>query len=263
MTSKTSLFIDESGKPDLDKPTYRHFLLTSIIVPETELSTISGYFSYIKRKYTLPINKPFHTYELLEKPNTKLEPEKAKDFVMSMCEFIETCPIEIFLIHTDKGKFQKKYKELSLEKKGIVYFLSAYKQFQLFTDYLKRQNALGNIYADSRYNQDRDILDAYLKLMDRELKGGFTNPYGEKSQKLLTTLTFANKFSLTPGLELADFISFTAFAKIQSKINQFKDIKLTKGWNTIKNKLVKGKIYSINPKLIKQFSWQHGSLQEK
>lgn len=261
MNNKILLFLDESGKPDLDDHTYRHFLLTGVLIPESEQEIVSGYFSYIKRKYSLPLNKPFHTYELLENPKTKLGNEDVKNFVMSMSEFLKTCPIQVFFIHTDKYKFQKKFKkELEITKntirnnnKGTIYFLSSYKQFQLFTNYLKKRNATGNIYADSRYNQDRDILDAYLKIRDRQLKGGKINLYGERSQKLLTSLTFANKFSLTGGLELTDFISFTTFAKIQRKLTQFNDLKLYKSWEAINSKLVGGKMYYINPALIRQF----------
>lgn len=259
--NKLILFIDESGKPDFDDVNYRHFLLTGVVIPEAEFEIVTGYFSYIKRKYNLPFEKPFHTYQLLEEPNSKLHISGGRSFVKSMSEFIEACPINIFLAHTDKIIFQKKFKtelakttKIREENKGIVYFLSAYKLFQLFIDNLKKEKATGSVCADSRYNQDRDLLDAFLKIRDKHFKGGITNPYAEKSKQLLTSITFANKFSLSGGLELTDFISFVMFAKIQRKLSQFDNVGLKEAVRAIESKLVsKRKMFGISKILINQF----------
>ena len=262
INNKLILFIDESGKPDFDDFTYRHFLLVGVIIPESELDIVSGYFFYIKRKYNLPLGKPFHTYQLLEEPASKLPMSEGKSFVKSMSEFIETCPIKIFLVHTDKITFQKRYKneliktvKIRSRNKGIVYFLSAYKLFQLFIDNLKKEKSTGSVCADSRYNQDRDLLDAFLKIRDAQFKGGVINPYAEKSKQRLTSITFANKFSLSGGLELTDFISFVIFAKTQRKLTQFDNVSLREALRAIEAKLIsKRKMYGISERLIHQFS---------
>jgi len=224
MNTKHVLFVDESGKPDFDDHVYRHFLLVGVIIPESEIGTVSGYFSYIKRKFNMPLESPFHTYQLLEEPNTKLPTLQAKSFVKSMSEFIETCPFQIIPVHTDKIIFQRKYRielaktiKIRFNNKGILYYFSSYKLFQLFIDSLRKSKICGSVCADSRYNQDRDLLDAFLKIRDRQFKRGMLNPYADHAKKLLTSITFANKFTLNSGLELTDFISFIIFYENSTK----------------------------------------------
>lgn len=151
---KDILLVDESGKPDFKDPTFRHFLLAGVMIPESELRIVSGYFSYIKRKHKLRLDEPFHTYDLLENPTTKMPTQQARQFVTSMTDFISTCPINVFLIHTDKVRFQEKFRsELTKTMKirpnntGIIYFLSTYKLFQLFIDLLHSKKTSGYVYA--------------------------------------------------------------------------------------------------------------------
>lgn len=107
---------------------------------------------------------------------------------------------------------------------------------------------------DSRYNQDRDLLDAFLKIRDSEFKGGIINPYAEKAKRLLTSITFANKFFLNAGLELTDFVSFAMFVKIQRHITKFDHINLRVSIDAIEEKFIsKKKMYGISKRLVHQF----------
>lgn len=116
---KYTLFIDESGKPDLDDLTYKNFILTGIAIPKSDLLSIETYLSFIKQKYKLP-NKPLHSYDLFENPfaKVKLSSSQAREFVISLSEFISLIPIDIFLCNTNKKSFIDKYQVMGDDLKG-------------------------------------------------------------------------------------------------------------------------------------------------
>ncbi len=240
---RKTIFIDESGIADLTDYTYRNFVLTSVTVDNSELETIYGYFSLIKRKYGLTLDEPFHTYDLLENPAKRLSPEQGKLFIRSMVEFIELVPMEITAIFVDKVKFRKIFSVDSddlrgsrdnKEKRGIIYYLAALKQLQLFTDKLSETGSIGYIHADSRTYQDRDLLEAFLHIKQKLLRGNLNNLYYSEAKRRLVSITFADKEALSNGIQLADFASFIIFAYLQKQISLFDDIKLRTIWRKIK-----------------------------
>ena len=54
--TKSTLFIDESGKSSLADQNNRPFLLTGVILDNQEIQTVEGYFNYIKLKFGLSTN---------------------------------------------------------------------------------------------------------------------------------------------------------------------------------------------------------------
>ncbi len=241
-----TLFIDESGVADLTDYKYRKFLLLSVSVKNKELSTLEGYFSLIKRKYGLKASVPFHTYDLLEDPETKLSATQGKKFISSMEEFIRIVPLNITGIYTNKVKFRDKYKitegtlkgsRENKEKRGLIYKLSALKHLQLFSDELCISKDIGYIRADSRTYQDRELLDAFLYLKQEYRHGGIRNPYYDKSRQCLVSITFAGKSALSSGIELADFISFVIFNHLERRMVKFKNISLGNVWRRLKSQI--------------------------
>ena len=208
MNTQMTSFIDESGDGDLTDYKYKNFVLTSVTVNNSELDTIYGYFSLIKRKYGLSDTAPFHSYDLLENPSTRFSSVRAKSFIKSMCEFIELVPMNIVAIHTNKVSFRKQFKieETDLkgskenkERRGLIYYLSGLNQLQIFTNYLKAENGVGYIHADSRTYQDRDLLDAFLHIKQKTIRGGLPNTYYDLAKRSLVSITFADKGALSNG----------------------------------------------------------------
>lgn len=251
--SRYSLFIDESGLADLTDHKYTHFLLTSIAIPNSELDEVSGYFTFIKRKYNLSTDVPFHTYELLE-GSKKMNPSKAQQFVDSMCEFIELTPLKVWAVHTNKKFFRKEFRitssdlkgsQKAKEKRGVIYYLSALKQLELFTEFLEDKEKLGFIHVDSRTYQDMELLKSFWAIKQEKRKGGKNNPYFQPSRKRLVSLTFAEKRALSSGVEIADFISFILFARTCRRMSSFKEIQLNTVWETIQQKTTCGDLMGI------------------
>lgn len=251
---KVTNFIDESGIGDLTDYKYKNFVLTSVIVSNSELETIYGYFSLIKRKYCLPEQTPFHTYDLLENPTTRLSSAQGKSFIKSMCEFIELVPMNITAIYTNKETFRKQFKirdvdlkgsKENKEKRGLVYYLSALNQLQMFTDHLKTINAVGYIHADSRTYQDRDLLDAFLHIKQKNVRSGILNSHYDFAKKCLVSITFADKGALSNGIQLADFTSFIIFAHLSRKMNSYKEVGLNQAWSKLKPRIKMHNLVSL------------------
>lgn len=241
MDNLIHLFIDESGKPELLDLNYRYFILTGIEISDEELETISGYFSFIKRKYNLPKNTPFHTYDLLENSSSslKLSENEIKFFIKSMHEFLELIPLNASVIITDKKTFRKKFRIEDKNLKGspenkkrnaIIYFISSLYLLSEFSRHIEKENLLGAIHADSRKYSDNQLLKAFLDIKEPNLKG--LPNFLPSTAKRLCSIEFADKTALSAGLELADFISFTIFACKQKRLHK---LHLEKIWKLIKN----------------------------
>lgn len=258
MSNIVNLFIDESGKPDLLDKKYKNFILTGITIPNTELDIASGYFSFIKRKYNLPESIPFHTYDLLENPNSKylFTEAQSKMFVRSMIEFLELVQFKIVIIRTNKPVFIKKYRireemlkgsQENKKRNGIVYLLSALTIFEKFALDLENGDENGTIHADSRKYLDNQLLKAFIDIKEPMLKGRNPNLSAVAARRLCS-IEFADKTALSSGLELADFISYVAFAKLERKLARFR---LQRVWKLIKSKLEGGDFITLKDLLIR------------
>jgi len=253
-----NLFIDESGKSLLTDKKYQDFILTGLAIPNTELAIISGYFSFIKRKYKLMENIPFHTYDLLENSNSSvaLNKTETKLFLSSMKEFLELIPFNIFIIHTNKVKFLKQYKitEVMLkgskenkERNGIIYSLSSLTLLEYFARYLEKDNQYGQVHADSRKYLDSQLLKAFLDIKEPNLRGNIKNNNSNYAKRLCS-IEFAEKSALSSGIELADFVSYVVFAKLRKQLTK---LHLEKIWKIIEEKPLK--IVNLKEELVKRY----------
>jgi hypothetical protein len=91
----STLFIDESGKSSLAVKMDEPFILTGVILDDSKIATIEGFFRYIKRKLGVPIDKPFHSYDLFESEISKITTSKAKKTCSQSCR--------VFITNTDQG----------------------------------------------------------------------------------------------------------------------------------------------------------------
>ena len=260
MNETISLFIDESGKPDLTDAKYRHFILTGISISSSEFEIVSGYFSFIKKKYGLPEEFPFHTYNLLEDPSspTKLSESQTVTFVKTMREFIETIPLGITIVSTDKMEFIRRYHLSTTMLKGppenkernrIIYKLSSLVMFEKFANLLESKDKLGTIHTDSRKYLDTEPLKSFLDIKEPILKGNKTNPVAVAAGRLCS-IEFADKSALSAGLELADFVSFVAFARLQRKLRRFR---LERVWRLIQTKLEGKDFIDLKEEMVKRY----------
>jgi len=246
------LFIDESGKAELTDNKYQNFLLTGIWLTTKDLATTSGYFSFIKRRYGLPLDVPFHTYDLIEDPKKKLSAVQIPKFVNSMAEFIETVPFNSFLILTKKTKFIKDFKidvkNLESLNNRIIYRLSLMYLLQEFSLNLEKNNLNSAIHVDSRKYLDTELIKAYNDIKEKTYKG--TKNEIVEAAKRLCSIEFASKTALSSGLELADFISFVAYSGIERRLSE---LGMSKVWKVIKIKFKQNPISKLPVSFAEQF----------
>jgi hypothetical protein len=103
----STLFIDESGKSSLAVKMDEPFILTGVILDDSEIATIEGFFRYIKLKLGVPIDKPFHSYDLFESEISKITTSKAKKLVRSLAEYLSLIPIKVMIVSIDKDLFKR------------------------------------------------------------------------------------------------------------------------------------------------------------
>lgn len=235
------LYVDESGIANLLDMSYKHFLLTGVIISAEESDNIDGYFNFIKRKYGLSTEEPFHSFEILEDDTSgiKLKPSAAKTFLASVTELIKIAPIRVKVIHSKKKSFRKmdglkteenfKYSKYNKKKADIIYTLSATKLFYWFAEFLEEQDAQGYVIVDSRKGLDIHLLEAYNNSKEQtQRRTREESLLADVAKIRLNSITFSEKNTLTGGLELVDLISFAFFHRfdIERKLKDYMKIGL-------------------------------------
>lgn len=263
MNDLLHLFIDESGKAELLNRKYSDFILTGVLIGNSELAIISGYFSFIKRKYKLPEQFPFHTYDLLENPNSpyKLQTRQISMFVQSMQEFLQLTPLAIYVVHVHKPSFMMMHiiteKDLkgsqeNKQRNGILYYLASIVMISRVAKRLELQNAQCAMHVDSRKYLDNQLLKAFIDIKEPTLKtkdGSQQNAIVEVAKRLCF-IEFANKTALSAGLEVADFVSYVTFAHIR---NQATRLHVDTLWPYIQRKFVGKKCIAISKALGRRY----------
>lgn len=136
----------------------------------------------------------------------------------------------------------------------MLYKLSSLYQMEYFTEFLEERDGYGGVYADSRTYQDRELLEAFLGIKQKKKKGSRKNPYYKQAKKRLNSITFASKNRFSSGIQLADFVSFVTFAHFNRKMNSFKDIRLRKVWEKIKEEArINNLVDELGKKEIKRY----------
>ena len=102
---KKKLFLDESGKASLISDD--NFILTGVVVEQRYKTVVEGYFNFIKGKYHIDINKPYHSYHIYEHPHTRLSDSNLKKLSFELSDFISNIPVDIKIIEVNKKIFYK------------------------------------------------------------------------------------------------------------------------------------------------------------
>lgn len=263
MSDFQHLFIDESGKSELRNTSYKDFILTGVLIGNSELPIISGYFSFIKRKYKLAQNVPYHSYHLLEDPHSpyRLKTRQIPMFMESMKEFLQLIPLTIYIIHTDKDEFRRVHKisqtdlvgsQENKNRNGVLYYLSSLEMFSRVVRRLEILQAQCGIHTDSRKYLDAQLLKAFIDIKEQTFHARNGNQPNNTSDiaSRLCSIEFANKTALSAGLELTDFVSYVVFASIRG---QLKRLHVDRVWPCIQRKLVNKKLIGIKTSLSKLY----------
>lgn len=255
-----TLFLDESGKSSLAEKENEPFLLTGVILEQEEISPVQGFFNYIKLKYKIDTNKPFHSYHIFEDPREKLHPNKTKYLIESLADFLSIIPIRVNILSVDKSEFKKALGVLNnedfkgsserKEMKGFPYRIMSAWMFKWFGYYLKKNNSIGQIITDSRRGGDEQLLRSLNLCKDPN------SPLDGKISELIkdrcNAICFAEKNFLSGGLEITDLISYIAFSQMKKESNIY-TAKLKHVWLKIKNRLKDRKVCKISSEEIKNF----------
>lgn len=257
----STLFIDESGKSSLAEKANEPFLLTGVILDEEDVKTAEGFFTYIKRKYEINTDKPFHSYDLFENPDTKISYVKSRPLLKTIADFISLIPIKIQIISIDKKLFKDslgiktdedfKYSSDRKEMKEFPYRIMSAHLYVWFAGYLKTSENIGEILVDARRGGDYQLIKSLNLCKDPSA------PIDKDASQLIkekcNAICFAEKNFLSGGLEITDLISFTAFFHARRTMSSMNETGLPFVWKDIKNKLPSNKLTKLNKREIRKF----------
>jgi len=240
--NKATLFVDESGKASLADLNQSRFVLTGVILDNTEIQVVEGFFNYIKLKFKITSKEGFHSYDIFEDPKTKLTNSDLYELSKYIADFLSLIPIKIHIAVIDKGKFSKALGVKTIEDfkgtaerkemKDYPYRVSATYIFAKFGEYLINQDSVGEIIADSRKGGDHQL----LKTLDlcKENVVPLTGDYHKAIKERISAICFAEKGFLSGGLEITDIVSYTTFNKVIRKLSSMADSGIDKIWEQIR-----------------------------
>ncbi|NTU47059.1 DUF3800 domain-containing protein [Candidatus Roizmanbacteria bacterium] len=165
---KSKLFIDESGKASLKSS--ETFILTGVILEQRYKTVVEGYFNFIKRKYGINSNKPFHSYDIYEHPTKRLLDADLRKLSQEVADFISNIPVEIKIIGINKKRLCKalglrsfdSLKTLSPQKAALLkespYIITFSYLLEWFSMHLvPTRDIIGEIVAESRRAADKNL----------------------------------------------------------------------------------------------------------
>jgi len=258
MKKCSTLFIDESGKSSLAEEENQPFILTGVILGDSEIPAVEGFFNYIKRKNGIDPDKPFHSYHIFEHPRTKISPTQAKVLSNTLAEYISLIPIEINVVVINKNEFKSalgikskddfKGTRERKEMRQYPYRVMASYLFGWFGKELETSKSIGQIIADSRKASDHELLKT-LHLCKEGLIP-YNIGYKEAVKDKITAICFAEKGFLSGGLEITDLISYVTFFKARRLLHTVNNLGIDNIWNQIA-KL--GKFRKIDEIMVRRF----------
>lgn len=261
MQKHSTLFVDESGKSSLIEKTNEPFILTGVILDEEDIKTVEGFFNYIKKKYQIDSNAPFHSYDLFENQQSKMSDAKAKKLLATIADFISLIPIRIAILAIDKSIFKASlgvksdddFKGTSDRKsmREFPYQIMSAKLFSWFSEYLNTSSNIGEIIVDARVGGDQQLLYALNKC--KNPNGPLDNSISKLIKEKCNAICFAEKHFFSGGLEITDLISYAAFFHARKKMNSMYHIKLQVVWKEIRKKIRDNSLKVLGRREIKKF----------
>ena len=259
MKNTATLFIDESGKASLAEKKNEPFLITGVIINNDDIQTVEGFFNYIKRKYQLPLGKPFHSYDIYENPKTKLSPSLANPLSGTLADYISLIPIQTTTVVIDKEEFKKALGVTSMddfkgdskrkEMKDYPYRVMVSYLFAVFGFYPDQNNYIGQIIADSRRGADYHVLKT-LSLCKEGIVPFKEIIVKKAVRERISAICFAEKGFMSGGLEITDLISYVSFFRARRLISSQKDIGIDLIWDKIREN---SKYVELRERAIRRF----------
>lgn len=262
MKNLSTLYIDESGKSSLLEKAEEPFILTGVILDEEEKSPIEGFFNYIKLKYNIDPDIPFHGYDIFENPKSRLNDTQLASLAEKLADFISLIPIKVHIATINKKQFKSvlgitsdndfKGSKERKEMAEYPYRICACILFKWFAKSLRSNSSIGEIIVDARRGGDYQLIKTLYA--SKELNNGYMD--AESAQLIAdkcTAICFAEKQFLSGGLELTDLISYTAFFHARRKMSTVNRIKLDLIWTEIKKKLYMKNLDKISEERIRNF----------
>ncbi len=258
MNNLATLFIDESGKSSLIEKANEPFLITGVILDDSDRQIVEGFFGYIKLKYGIDPSQPFHSYDIFENPKTKLDDSDLNSLSIKLAEFIALIPAQIHITSINKSEFKSAIGIKSDEDfkgsgdrqdtKQLPYRVMATYLFAKFGKYLEKKHLIGQMIADSRRGADYQLIKTL-----NVIKQGDTNvrpEYQIAIKERLNAMCFAEKGYLSGGLEITDLISYTSFLRARKMITHFSNTGIRRVWKEI---YARAEIKKIEADQIKRF----------
>ncbi|MBU1200563.1 DUF3800 domain-containing protein [Patescibacteria group bacterium] len=228
------LFIDESGESNLNHKG-RYFILSSILIAESDFQIIQGYMRLIKRKYLDDDLKNIHTTDLFERTYMKyrklIKPTKRLlSFLDQLFMIVKNTPFSTGLYYVDKDQLRLTLKYVPAKNRkphaidlNLPYEMASLQAFFDFSDYLAKEKATGEIIVESRLHNDGDFVGYFDLARKKVLPGGVVNSRANTVKENINSLTISNKRVVNSGLELADMAGYSVYRKFNgdpfNKIN--------------------------------------------
>lgn len=284
-----SIFIDESGKSALSDSSGKEFILCSLIIDNDLNIALSRYMLSLKTKSGIPIDSNIHAFDIFEaeKVNGKrFNYKKIDELLSKLLSLVSGADIKSIIVSLDKTPYKKEIasvahklsiSERSLTKElssiGLIDFLYeilAKKTILEFGHFLEKEDARGEIIAESRRSGDSAVLNAFLSATEStSVSGSHYVSWSKSSFERMHSLTFQNKKGLNFGLEIADLFAWAFFNKTYGRQRSYPtkaksariDRRIENVYKALRNSLIKkaeeispAKARSVAPKRVSEFS---------
>lgn len=226
-----TLFLDESGKSKLFD-IGNAFLLCGVVIDKDLHTALSSYMISLKNKSGISADENIHAFDLFENEKVKGRNLKKKDidlFFGRLCTLVQGADIQCWTVRVEKIHYQKMIQKMAKRLGcGVKSILKALKKENLhdflyealsrklileFGHFLEKEDAYGQVVAESRRQDDDAVLRAFIDATQSSKfeVGTRYHIWSEYSFKRLHSLVFQNKKGLSFGLEIADLFAWAHF----------------------------------------------------
>ncbi len=225
------LFLDESGKSKLSD-VGNNFLLCGIVIDKDLHTALSSYMISLKNKSGISSEENIHAFDLFENEKVKGKKIRTKEidqFFERLTVLIQGAEIISWTVRVNKDQYkkiiEKRAKKLKCNKKQIekiiqkeglhdfLYEALSRKIILEFGHFLEKEDAYGEVMAESRRQDDSAVLKAFIDATQSSKfkEGSWYHEWSRYSFKRLHSLVFQNKKGLSFGLEVADLFAWSHF----------------------------------------------------
>lgn len=287
MKERVNLYIDESGIGNISNLTYRFFMMSAVIMSESEKEKAASFFSCWKEKYTIDPELSFHSTDFFEDNIFKRGSKKGKVIVYrkrninkfykfrpavnELINLLQYLKFSCNVYYVDLKKVQhalgldKKYspviKDIINRDYGreLLYPIYTVSKF-LYKDHEKQltgnRDQYGFVCYESQKENDMKVVQSFHEHLQKMGQKSRTYIYG----KNVLGLNFYNKASLCSALEIADFMAYSTnqflrlkWAKIELKnFDEHRLYLLLKSFKIVRNHF-KVHIYDVTDDSINDY----------